>query len=235
MIALENIGKRFHTNWILKDISFEVKKGHSLVVLGLSGSGKTVLLKIIANLISPDLGKVTLATHNISMLFQKNALFDSLSVLDNLLFPLKEKKGLIGKPAHTRSMHLLKEVGLAESAHLFPNEISGGMQKRLGIARALVVEPQIILYDEPTAGLDPITSRSIADLIRKMQNETQNTSVIVTNDIHRAYQMGDQIGLLANQTFVLGGTPQETQKTKSLALKQFILGSKEGPLSSGLH
>src|SRR4029077_2152636 len=131
------------------------------------------------------------------MLFQKNALFDSFTVEENLLFPLKEVKGVTGRAAETRAAHFLKAVGLKGSENLYPDEISGGMQKRLGIARALIVEPEIILYDEPTAGLDPITPPTIADLIRDLRKKSGSTLVTVTNDMQRAYQIGDRIFLLA--------------------------------------
>src|SRR5690606_13399828 len=122
-------------------------------------------------LLKPDEGAVKLGSTNIGMLFQKNALFDSFTIEENLLFPLRERKGLIGSAAKNKAAHLLAEVGLTGTEKLYPDEISGGMQKRLGIARALIVEPEIILYDEPTAGLDPITSRTIADLIQKLKTE----------------------------------------------------------------
>jgi phospholipid/cholesterol/gamma-HCH transport system ATP-binding protein len=218
VIRLKEVAQSFQQHVVFKNISFEVKKGQSLVVLGLSGSGKTVLLKSIAGLIPVINGSVDLSSKNVSMLFQRNALFDSFTVIDNLLFPLKERTNLVGSKAIERSMDLLSQVGLADSAHLYPREISGGMQKRLGIARALVVEPEIILFDEPTAGLDPITSRSISNLIRKMQQENKTTQVIVTNDIRRAYEMADEMGILAEGTFLPPSHPE---------FKRFVRGGNE--------
>ena len=218
MIRLKNVSQSFHHHSIFKNVSFEVKKGKSLVVFGLSGSGKTVLLKSIAGLIPIKNGSIELSSKNISMLFQRNALFDSYTVIDNLLFPLKERKRITGKKAKEQSMELLRQVGLAESAHLYPREISGGMQKRLGIARALIIQPEIILFDEPTAGLDPITSRSISNLIRKMQHENQTTQVIAINDIRRAYEMADELGILAEETFLPPSHPE---------FKRFVRGKHE--------
>lgn len=231
MITLERLGKKFDSRWIFRNLNLEITRQESKVLIGPSGGGKTVLLKMIAGLLLSDEGKIQLGSQHIGMLFQKNALFDSLTLEENLLFPMKEKLGLIGQKARTRATYFLKEVGLESSAHLYPNEISGGMQKRLGIARALVVNPEIILYDEPTAGLDPITSRTIAELIRKLQAEEGNTLLTVTNDIQRAYQLGDRICLLARGQLLEGGTPAQVKATKDPALRQFIYGLTEGPLT----
>lgn len=234
MITIERLGKSFNSRWIFRDVSLHVAAQESFVLIGPSGSGKSVLLKILAGLLSADEGRFQLKSENLGMLFQKNALFDSLTVEENLLFPLKEKNGIIGKKAKTRSDYFLKQVGLENSGHLYPHEISGGMQKRLGIARSLVVQPEIILYDEPTAGLDPITSRTIAELIRRLRDEEHNTLITVTNDIHRAYQLGDRIGLLAQGTLLEGGTPAQVRSTQDPTLRQFIYGLTQGPLTSGL-
>jgi phospholipid/cholesterol/gamma-HCH transport system ATP-binding protein len=234
MIQVEAVGKKFNDRWIFQNVELHVKTRESVVLVGPSGGGKSVLLKIIAGLIPADEGKIEIQSQNIGMLFQKNALFDSLTVEENLLFPMKERKGLIGVKAKERAAYFLKAVGLSGNEKLFPDEISGGMQKRLGIARALVVEPEVILYDEPTAGLDPITSRTIADLIRELRKETGSTLITVTNDMQRAYQIGDRVFLLAQGRLVEGGTPAEVQVTANAELKQFIYGLKNGPLTSGL-
>jgi phospholipid/cholesterol/gamma-HCH transport system ATP-binding protein len=234
MIQVEKVGKKFDGRWIFQNVNFQVKAHESVVIVGPSGGGKSVLLKIIANLIQPDEGTVRIESKNIGMLFQKNALFDSLTVEDNLLFPMKERTKLTLEAARARAAYFLKAVGLSGNEKLYPDEISGGMQKRLGIARALVVEPEVILYDEPTAGLDPITSRTIADLIRDLRKETGSTLITVTNDMQRAYQMGDRIFLLAQGRLVEGGTPTDVQTTSDPELKQFIYGLKTGPLTSGL-
>jgi phospholipid/cholesterol/gamma-HCH transport system ATP-binding protein len=202
--------------------------------VGHSGGGKSVLLKIIAGLLKPDSGTVRLGSSNVGMLFQKNALFDSFTCEENLLFPLKERKGIVGSEAKERAARFLQAVGLKGNEKLFPDEISGGMQKRLGIARALIVEPEIILYDEPTAGLDPITSRTIADLIRDLRAQGGSTLLTVTNDMQRAYQIGDRVCLLAQGRLVDGGTPAQVQATQDPAIRQFIYGLKQGPLTSGL-
>jgi len=166
------------------------------------------------------------------MLFQKNALFDSLSVLDNLLFPMAERLGEKGASARDQAKRMLTEVGLSGTEDLFPDELSGGMQKRLGIARALVVRPEIILYDEPTAGLDPITSKRIAELILRLNMEHHSTLLTVTNDVTRAYQLADEIALLHGGEWIEGGAPEAVQRTSHPALRQFVYGLREGPLTS---
>jgi phospholipid/cholesterol/gamma-HCH transport system ATP-binding protein len=234
MIKLENLGKKFIESWIFQGLSLHVKSRESIVIIGPSGSGKSVLLKLIAGLVSPSEGMITLGSRNVGMLFQKNALFDSLTVEENLLFPLKERLGIIGEKAKEKSARFLFEVGLKGCENLYPDEISGGMQKRLGIARALIVEPEIILYDEPTAGLDPITSRKIADLIQRLHVEVGSTLITVTNDMQRAFQIADRIYLLAQGKLIRGGSPKEVQVSHDPGIRQFIYGLKHGPLTSGL-
>jgi phospholipid/cholesterol/gamma-HCH transport system ATP-binding protein len=168
------------------------------------------------------------------MLFQKNALFDSFTVLENLTFPLRERMGTRGEEARRRARDMLAAVDLQHAEKLFPDEISGGMQKRLGIARALIVQPRVILYDEPTAGLDPITSRTIADLIVGLRRQEGSTLLTVTNDMQRAYQIGDRVCVLAQGRLIDGGTPEQIQATPDPTIRQFIYGLRDGPLTSGL-
>jgi phospholipid/cholesterol/gamma-HCH transport system ATP-binding protein len=234
MISLNELGKKFGKDWIFQKLSLQIQAKESIVIIGPSGSGKSILLKMIAGLIQPDQGSIQLKSTNIGMLFQKNALFDSFTVEENLLFPLRARTTLKGIQAKERAAWFLAAVGLKGCEALYPNEISGGMQKRLGIARALVVNPEVILYDEPTAGLDPITSRTIADLICTLRTEMGSTLVTVTNDMHRAYQIADRIYLLAQAHLTLGGTPTEIQNTSHASVRQFIFGLKQGPLTSEL-
>jgi phospholipid/cholesterol/gamma-HCH transport system ATP-binding protein len=231
VIRVQGVGKEFSGKWIFRDLDLSVAPVESVVLVGPSGSGKSVLLKMIASLVAPNDGSIEVQSPNIGMLFQKNALFDSLSVEENLLFPLRERLGVSGEIAKERVRELLSAVGLHGNESRFPDEISGGMQKRLGIARALIVEPEVILYDEPTAGLDPITSRTIADLIRDLRTRRKSTLVTVTNDMHRAYQLGDRIYLLAQGKLTDGGTPAQVQATRDPALQQFIFGLQKGPLT----
>ena len=228
MIQLKNIEIKFKERVVLESINLEVQPQTSIAIIGPSGSGKSVILKVIAGLIKPTHGEVNVRSEKVSMLFQKNALFDSYTLLENLLVPLAETVGVHGEEAIDRSMKMLKAVGLDQSAKLYPDEISGGMQKRLGIARALIIEPEVILYDEPTAGLDPITSRSIADLMIELQSINKTTMVMVTNDLQRAYQVVDQIAFCSDKNLKVFGTPQEVKNTKDTELRNFIYSNALG-------
>jgi phospholipid/cholesterol/gamma-HCH transport system ATP-binding protein len=233
VIAVRGLGKRFADRWIFRGISFEVADGESVALLGPSGSGKSVLLKCVAGLLEPTEGEARLGDRNVGMLFQKNALFDSLTVEENLGFPLRERLGVTGREARERIARALEAVELPGTQALFPDELSGGMQKRLGIARALIVQPRIILYDEPTAGLDPITSKNIAEMIGRLRKRDRSTVLAVTNDVHRALQLGDRVGLLALGELVWGGTPAETERSRDPRIHQFLTGAREGPLTGG--
>lgn len=231
MIQIKEVSKSFHDIEIFRSVHLFVKKEESAVIVGPSGSGKSTLLKIIAGLEAATSGEVSVESTEIGMLFQKNALFDSLSVEENLLFPLRERKGLIGKNAKEKASYFLEQVGLLEFSDRYPDQLSGGMQKRLGIARTLIVEPEVILYDDPTAGLDPITSKKIVDMIIRLRQEVSSTLVTVTNDIQRAYQLADSIYLLAQGELTPGGSPEEVKKTNHPALSQFTQGLTQGPLT----
>ncbi|MCM2321916.1 MAG: ATP-binding cassette domain-containing protein [Oligoflexia bacterium] len=232
MVSIEGVGKKYAERWVFRGAKLRVREGESVVLIGPSGSGKSALLRLVAGLETPDEGRVQVATRNIGMLFQKNALFDSLTVEENLLFPMKERSGLTGAPARARAAHYLDAVGLRGCEELYPSEISGGMQKRLGIARALAAKPELLLYDEPTAGLDPITSRTIIELILKLRKEERCTLLSITTDMRRAYQLADRIFLLARGNLVEGGTPEQVQATTDPALRQFVYGLREGPLTA---
>ncbi len=231
LIRLERAGKRFDGNWVFRHADLIVPRGESVVILGTSGSGKSTLLRLIAGLLQPDEGKVSVSSENVGMLFQRNALFDSLTVEENLLFPLKERTGRTGAPARALASEWLEAVGLQGTQALFPDSLSGGMQKRLGIARALIVEPEIVLYDDPTAGLDPITARMISAMIQELRKKKGSTLVTVTNDPNRAFQLGDRVCLLAQGELLAGGTPSEVRATRDPRFRQFIEGLREGPLT----
>jgi len=225
MIQVANAGKRFPgAGWVFRGIDLDIQAGQSVALIGPSGGGKSVLLKMIAGLMTADEGIVSRGPAEIGMLFQKNALFDSFSVEENLTFPLKERKGIIGAEARKLAVAMLEAVGLAGNEQLFPADLSGGMQKRLGIARALIVEPEVILYDEPTAGLDPITSKKIADLIRDLRRKRGSTLLTVTNDMQRAYQIGDRICLLTQGRLIHAGSSEETQNARDPVIRNFIYG-----------
>jgi phospholipid/cholesterol/gamma-HCH transport system ATP-binding protein len=228
-------------------ISFlEIPQGESFVIVGPSGEGKSVLLKLMAGVLEPTSGKVWIDNLDLNgvrghereelqqrmgMLFQKNALFDSLKVGENIAFPLAEGTDLSAEEIDKKVDFFLEAVDLSHAKKLFPDEISGGMQKRLGIARALALNPEIIYYDDPTAGLDPITSRKIIDLILTLREENNSTVVAITNEINRAYQMADRIGMVIDQELVVTGNVKSTKKSQDPRVQQFIRGDLEGPLT----
>jgi phospholipid/cholesterol/gamma-HCH transport system ATP-binding protein len=236
MIELSNVSKKFQEHYVLDSISFSVKKSQSYVILGQSGVGKTTLLKMIGGLIDKDFGSIKILSENIGMLFQKNALFDSLTVFENLDFTLRERTTLGELERRKLSLKYLEFVELSGKEELYPSELSGGMQKRLAIARTLILNPEVILYDEPTAGLDPITSKVIADLILKLQKEMGTTIIMVTSDIFRAYQLGNQLGLLVKNPngsrLIQMGTPEEAKNSNDPSIIQFIKGKTKGPLTN---
>ena len=229
MIYLQNIGIRFKERVVLQNIDLHIKPRTAYGIIGPSGAGKSVLLKLIAGILNPTEGSIKINSERVSMLFQKNALFDSFTLIENLLLPLSETLGIVGEEAEMRAMRLLKAVGLEQSIHLYPDEISGGMQKRLGIARALCIEPEVILYDEPTAGLDPITSRSIADLMIELHHANKTTLVMVTNDLQRAYQVCDTLAFCGHHGLRALGTPDEVKRTTDEEIHRFIYSNAFTP------
>ena len=236
----------FGKRQLLSKVRLEVVQGECVVLVGPSGRGKTVLLKLFAGLLKPDSGRVLIENQNLhelkrearekillqmGMLFQKNALFDSLSVGENIAFPLREKSDLSEEQIQAKVVYFLGQVGLSDARTLYPDEISGGMQKRLGIARALALAPQIVLYDDPTAGLDPLTSRLIVDLILRLRKENNSTVIAVTNDMARAYQMADRIVMVVDGELIVTGTKVQTLAHRDPRVIQFVRGEIDGPLT----
>lgn len=236
----------FGDGHLLKDVSLQIPRGESVVLIGPSGFGKSVVLKLFAGLLRPTQGRVLVEGRDLhalkeseraelmlkmGMLFQKNALFDSLTVAENIAFPLREKTSLTEGEIQKRVTFFLEAVAIPHARDLYPDEISGGMQKRLGIARALALQPQIVLYDDPTAGLDPITSRRIIELILQLRREQKSTVVAVTNDMARAYQLADRICMVVDSELILTGGKEETLKHKDPRVAQFVRGQLEGPLT----
>lgn len=239
LIELKNVSQKFDSQSLLQNVQFQVNKGEKFVLIGPSGHGKTVLLKIMAGILTPSEGEVLVEGQSLltlrgkereklqrsmGMLFQKNALFDSMTVYDNIAFPLRETTNLSEEKIQKRVQYFLYAVGLPDAGKLFPEEISGGMQKRVGIARALALYPQIIFYDDPTAGLDPITSRKIVDLINQLQQELGSTLVAITNDMNRAYQMADRIALVADRELIVTGSVEQTKACENPRVHKFIRG-----------
>lgn len=245
-LELQDVSVDFGDGHLLKNVNLQVRQGESVVLIGPSGFGKSVVLKLFAGLLQPSGGRVLVEGRDLQalkhsqraelllkmgMLFQKNALFDSLTVGENIAFPLREKTPLSEEEIQERITFFLEAVAIPHARNLFPDEISGGMQKRLGIARALALKPQIVLYDDPTAGLDPITSRRIIELILQLRFEQKSTVVAVTNDMARAYQMADWICMVVDGELILTGNKDQTLKHKDPRVVQFVRGQLEGPLT----
>ncbi|UYL10638.1 ABC transporter ATP-binding protein [Bdellovibrio sp. SKB1291214] len=246
-LRLENVTVAFDSHVVLRSVNLDIKSGEAFVIVGPSGQGKTTLLKTLSGLVTPQDGKVfveqnawlTLSNKErlpqlkkMGILFQKNALFDSLTSLENICFPLRETSTLTEWEITKKAESFLDAVGIPHARDLYPDEISGGMQKRLGIARALALDPKIIFYDDPTAGLDPITSKKIISLIKTLQQQNNSTVVAVTNDMNRAYQMADRIAMVVDQEVIVTGTPQETESHSDPRVRQFVRGLLQGPLTA---
>jgi phospholipid/cholesterol/gamma-HCH transport system ATP-binding protein len=232
VIELRNVSLSFADQQVIRVPSLQIFKGEKFVIIGPSGHGKSVILKLMAGVLSPTTGEVIVADTSKGMLFQKNALFDSMTAADNIAFPLRETTTLDDATILQKVQHYLEAVGLSHAAQLFPDEISGGMQKRLGIARALALDPEIIFYDDPTAGLDPITSRKIIDLILDLQKQNKSTVVAITNDMNRAWQLADRLAMVVDGELIIMGSVDETRSHKDARVQQFIRGLLEGPLTS---
>jgi phospholipid/cholesterol/gamma-HCH transport system ATP-binding protein len=238
VIAVEGLHKSFGSQKVLNGISLAVGRGETLAVLGRSGTGKSVLLRLIIGLEKPDSGSVRIHGEDISGLaidqmgeirkkmgfsFQHSALYDSLSVEQNVAFPLQHHKKEMSKSERSdRVRTLLAEVGMDGALAKMPSDISGGMQKRVGLARALILEPDILLLDEPTAGLDPISSGEIDDLILKLQAEHHMASIVVTHDLHSAKTISNRLALLDGGNVVIEGNFEELQKSEIEFVREFL-------------
>ncbi len=234
-IKIEHITKIFDDIKVLDDISFEVKDKEILAVVGFSGSGKSTILKLICGLIDADDGKIEVSDEgDIAMVFQYSALFDSLNVYDNIAFALEERKEFKGKYTKQQLDEIvsknLKTVGLEGIETKFPHELSGGMQKRVSFARAIVTEPKIILYDEPTAGLDPVVSTLIEDYILRLKEETKSTAIVVTHQMSTITRCADRVIMLYGGKIVFEGTPKEMLEKRTPYTKQFVSAELEGPM-----
>ena len=234
-IKIEHLTKKFDDRVILDDISFTVNTGEILAIVGFSGSGKSTILKLITGLIEQDSGTITMSDNGeVAMVFQYSALFDSLNVFDNITFALQERKELRNKYTRKELEKIVAEklelVGLSGIENKYPSELSGGMQKRVSFARAIVTEPKIILYDEPTAGLDPISSTLIEDYIVRLKNETNAASIVVTHQMSTIQRTSDSVLMLYNGKVVFEGTPQELCEQNTDYTKQFVNATIDGPM-----
>lgn len=244
-IEVVDLHKSFGNNHVLRGVNLKVRDGESMVVIGGSGVGKSVLIKCIIGLVRPDSGNIRVDGQEITsldekslneirkkfgMLFQAGALFDSLSVWENVGFGLKQHTSLGDGEIKAIAGEKLKLVGLGHVEDLMPSELSGGMRKRVSLARALAMEPEILLYDEPTTGLDPIMADVINDLIVQMRRKLRVTSIAITHDMVSAYKIADRIAMLYEGEIIEVGTPQQNKDSSNPIVQQFIQGRAEGPI-----
>ncbi|MBU3759354.1 MAG: ABC transporter ATP-binding protein [Candidatus Omnitrophica bacterium] len=242
MIEIRGLQKWFGSQHVLRGVDLDIREGETAVIIGQSGCGKSVLLKHIVGLLEPDQGTVKIHgtdlfslsaaeldafRPNLGMLFQGAALFDSLNVRENVGFSLYENTRMPHEEIFGRVREKLAMVGLDGVEEKMPSDLSGGMKKRVGLARALCNEPKIILYDEPTTGLDPINSDAINHLILRMQERLQVTSIVVTHDMTSAFKVGNRISMLHDGVIIGTGTPEEIKNSKNPLIRQFVTGSSE--------
>lgn len=238
VIRVENVTKHFENKQVHKGISLDVYKGEILTLMGGSGTGKSVLLRSMIGLDRPDTGNITFQGKTINLLkeeelvevrkkiayvFQNGALFDSMTVEENLAYPLIEHTKLGPEEIHARVIQTLKKIGLEGSESLLPSDLSGGMQKRVGVARSIIMEPEVILYDEPTSGLDPYNTRQILRIVRQLQQQGA-TSVLVTHDMSSLFTITDRVAFLKDGKIWALGTAEEIKNTRDPVVRGFIHG-----------
>lgn len=246
MIEVINLSKSFGVKKVLDNVNINIDTGQTTVVIGRSGCGKTVLLRHIIGLLKPDEGQVLIDGQDITklsgkelnkirmqfgMLFQGAALFDSLTVGENVGFALKEHTKMPEAEIKKRVAECLEMVGLRGIEDLMPVELSGGMKKRVGLARAICMNPKIILYDEPTTGVDPIMGDAINDLIKQLHDRLKVTAIVVTHDMTSAYKIANKIAMLYKGKIIFEGAPDEIKNTNNATVHQFITGAAAGPIT----
>lgn len=250
MIEIKNLAKSFNAQKVLDGVNLSIPEGTTYVIIGRSGCGKSVLLKHIVGILKPDAGEVIVNNRNIAklsdqeltsvrlkigMVFQGGALFDSLTVGENVGFGLIEHEHLSQKELLERVEEALCMVDLCGIENIMPSELSGGMKKRVAFARAICIRPKIMLYDEPTTGVDPITADSINERIKDLHDKLKVTSIAVTHDMKSAYKIADRIAMLYQGKIIAEGTPQEIQETSHPIVYQFINGLAQGPITETLE
>ncbi len=250
MIQIENLYKSFDGVEVLKGVSLRVEKGEILALIGGSGHGKTVILKHVAGLMRPDRGRVTISgkdvyglrgneveelRNHLGFLFQSGALFSSLTVFDNVAFPLREKSHLSEREIRDKVLTVLEQVGLKGAEDKYPAQISGGMIKRTALARSLMRNPEIMLFDEPTTGLDPVIAHTILDLIQLIHKELKFTGMIVSHELSRVFQIVQKVAMLHEGVVLIVGTPEEIMASRDPIVRQFTTEALRIPPSAMKH
>jgi phospholipid/cholesterol/gamma-HCH transport system ATP-binding protein len=247
IISLQHIYKSFGGKEVLRDMSIDIEPGETVVIVGGSGTGKSVTLKHIIGLMQPDRGHVIVDGKDLccmppvdlnafrrrfGMAFQEGALFDSMSVFENIAFPLRRHTKMTEEEIQRRVSECLDDVHLSGVDSKRPSELSGGMRRRVGFARAISLAPQILLFDEPTTGLDPVISDVIANLIVEMDEKLHTTTVTITHDMKVAFKIADRVAMLYKGRIIEDGTPEQFQRSANPIVQQFIEGTAEGPLTA---
>ena len=245
MITVRQLNYRIGSKTILRDVNLQVRQGDTVSIMGVSGSGKTTLLKIMSGLTKPVSGQVFIDTtdmtrlseqelnrvrHRIGVVFQYGALFDSLTVYDNVSFALARHTRLSKSEIDDIVAEKLSLAGLPDTQNLMPSQLSGGMQKRVSLARAIAMNPEVLFYDEPTSGLDPVMTTVIGNLISEMRDKLGVTSVVVSHDLKSIFNISDRIAMLHGGTIISYGTPEETKASTDARVRQFVEGRAEGPI-----
>ena len=247
LISLQNVCKAFGGKVVLRDLTLDVQRGESVVIVGGSGTGKSVMLKHMIGLVKPDRGSVIIDGEDLTtmkeyelnkfrrrfgMAFQEGALFDSMSVFDNIAFPLRRNTKMKEAEVRARVEECLEDVHLPGVEKKRPSELSGGMRRRVGFARAIAMKPEILLFDEPTTGLDPVISAVVAELICEMDDKFGTTNVTITHDMKVAFQIADRVAMLHDGRIIEQGTPEQFQASSNPIVRQFIEGRAVGPLTA---
>lgn len=245
MIQVVGVERSFGKQQVLKGVNLQIPQGEIMAIIGRSGSGKSVMLRLLIGLLRPNRGQIIIDNTDITqlsgrqldriregfgMLFQGGALFDSMTVFDNVAFPLREKTNLDDEQIDSQVQKMLESVGLGEVGYKFSAELSGGMKKRTALARALITSPSIILFDEPTTGLDPILVHAIHQLIQDTHRDFGYTAVLVSHEIPEVFDIATRVAVLHEGQIIEEGTPEQILKSSNPVIQQFIAGSLEGPI-----
>jgi phospholipid/cholesterol/gamma-HCH transport system ATP-binding protein len=246
MITIQNVHKSFGPQVVLAGVNLQIRDGQTTAIVGPSGVGKSVLLKLIMGIMKPDAGEIVVEGDNITkasseaqrnriraqlgVLFQSAALFDSLTVYDNIAFALRQRTNMSRKHIHERVVEMIESLSLADYVSKLPQEISIGVRKRVGLARALITEPTIVLFDEPNTGLDPLVGQEVYDLIKQCRARWRFSGVVISHEIPEVFQVSDRVAMLLNGNFVAEGTPDELRRSDNPAVQQFLLGKTDGPI-----
>lgn len=246
MISIRHVTKSFGKQTVLRDVSLEIKHGETVAIVGPSGVGKSVLLKLITGILSPDEGEIIIYGENMTaakteaqknkirdrlgVLFQSAALFDSLNVYDNVAFPLNARTHLNQKQIHKRVLRILRHLNIEKYATKNPGEIPMGIRKRAGMARALITEPKLILFDEPNTGLDPLVGQEVYDLINECHKKWHFTGIVISHEIPEVFQVSNRVAMLLNGEILQIGTPEELLHSENEAVRQFLNGKTNGPI-----